>query len=503
MDKITVIGGGVAGIGATLELAKRGYQVRLIERDTLGSGSSGRNPGRMGHGFHYADIPTALAYLNASIQVQRAYPGFMLKEDEPSSPLARGRYFIMKDSKPGKEEVLASYKAIAEEYARLVALDSRNQVFGPPADFYRILPREAFQNDVNSDLVDVGIETNEHLFDWKKFMVHARGLITQNPSIELLEHTTVEKLERNSNGKTRFTVSTKQQGQNNTFTTNYIVNSTWDKIAEFNQQLGFSLAENERTNRLKVLLRVKLPEALVNKNSMFFCMGPHCMMSNMGDGTAMMTYARVTNLETCSGLSLSANAERLLREGPTAAEMAAISKEILEGVTHYIPAMKDAEILDVKIGVVQTKGKLTLEDLQNPQHGFNRRDDHCVSAKQIGLIANPCMKLFYFTENGKLVVDIIDQQLTNDAVINAVIESIIINTAREKLPFTANDEQKFRAQLECGDPSKLVKANIEQLMQLYLCQARAKLGLENLSMLRQERNDQGTCEVIGNTPVCI
>ncbi len=32
-----------------------------------------------------------------------------------------------------------------------------------------------------------------------------------------------------------------------------------------------------RTNRLKCLLIVELPESLINANSMFFCMGQHCM----------------------------------------------------------------------------------------------------------------------------------------------------------------------------------------------------------------------------------
>jgi gamma-glutamylputrescine oxidase len=44
---IAVVGGGLAGLSAALELALRGYQVRLIEADRLGSGASGRNGGQV------------------------------------------------------------------------------------------------------------------------------------------------------------------------------------------------------------------------------------------------------------------------------------------------------------------------------------------------------------------------------------------------------------------------------------------------------------------------
>jgi hypothetical protein len=61
-----VIGGGVAGCAAALELADRGYRVTLLEKNTIGSGASSTNPGRMGHGFHYVDVKTAVMYLHNS-----------------------------------------------------------------------------------------------------------------------------------------------------------------------------------------------------------------------------------------------------------------------------------------------------------------------------------------------------------------------------------------------------------------------------------------------------
>lgn len=113
MPKIVVIGGGVAGIGAALELADRGHKVKLLEKEFLGNGASGRNPGRMGHGFHYVDIETAKMYLRASIQVQRKYPHYLIgREYEFSHPIRHGRYQITMDSVNTPEEILSTYEQI-------------------------------------------------------------------------------------------------------------------------------------------------------------------------------------------------------------------------------------------------------------------------------------------------------------------------------------------------------------------------------------------------------
>jgi gamma-glutamylputrescine oxidase len=48
---VIVIGGGFTGISAALELAQAGYEVVLLEANTVGSGASGRNGGQICTGF--------------------------------------------------------------------------------------------------------------------------------------------------------------------------------------------------------------------------------------------------------------------------------------------------------------------------------------------------------------------------------------------------------------------------------------------------------------------
>ena len=474
--EVIVIGAGVAGFSAALELAERGYQVKLLEQYTLGSGASGRNPGRMGHGFHYANIETAKMYLRASIQVQRKYPNYLVGKNLPEdNPLRHGRYFIMKNSDYPASVILDTYKEIKKEYQRLIEEDPANEVFGPVKNFYRILKPHEYENDVNMENVEVGVETAEHLFNWKDFSADIKEKILENPNIKLYENTEVVKLERGDIDESRFIIHAKRKAESGeeveeTIHTDFIVNSTWQNIEKLNDQLNLTMAPESRTNRLKCLLVVKLPESLHNSNSMFFCMGQHGMYSNLGNGYGMITYAKVTNMGTFHGLDLDERTTLLLNGGTTkeekdeiAKEKDRIAKQMLEGITTYIPAMKDAEIVDVKFGIVQTEGKLTLEDLQNPSSSFHKRNYYGVREEQIGFISNPAVKLFYFAQNGKLVADLVDAQWEATLKINQYMKTMIEDGERSNCPFSKDLRKGILASIErCSSSTFEMELNTEE-----------------------------------------
>ena len=271
---ICVLGAGAAGVCAALELASRGYQVKIFEKNTVFSGASGNNPGRMGHGFHYTDLNTAIMYLRESITLHRKYPNYLVGQDKPfEHPIRHGRYFITKDSIHPVAEVLDTYEKINEEYARLVAEDPANEVFGPPEQFYRILDPKEYEHQVNSSIVAVGVETAEHLFDWKTFAEDRKKEFTKHSNITLYEHSEVVRIERGELNTSRFVLHIKEKsGVIHYFNTDYIVNSTWQMIDTLNDQVGIRMIPSSRTNRLKCLLVVKLPDSLRDANSMFFCL---------------------------------------------------------------------------------------------------------------------------------------------------------------------------------------------------------------------------------------
>lgn len=487
--EIIIIGGGVAGIGTALKLANQGYKVRILEKNTLMSGSSGRNPGRMGHGFHYFDEHTAIQYLRASIQVQREFPGFLVGDDLPfSHPIRHGRYYITKNSLHSFEQVLKIYSVIQKEYERLVAQNPKNKVFGEPETFIKILSPSDYAKVINPDIVAGAVETCEHLFNWPKFSLHIKALLNAHRNITLVEHAEVLAILPRTTLDARFIVHTACQvigsdrrpvSQKVEFKTDFIVNASWENIEYLNSTAGISYQDGSRTNRLKCLLVVQLPEELTSPqmNSAFFCMGAFCMFSNMGDGRGMMTLADVTNMSVSSGLRIDKQMEYYLSDRVTKEEIEKIGHEILTGVSAYIPLMAKAKILDVKFGIVQTKGTLLLEDIKSSKSAaHHKRNYYSVRAEQQGLISNPAMKLFYFLYNSELVYQIFKNQLGIESYLPT-----FYNYMFQQFPFPVSVETK-KAIMRHVD-SILVGENIEESPRNFL---RRMKRVSNLIVQKQK-----------------
>lgn len=493
MQDVIVIGAGAAGFSAALELADRGHKVKLIEQGILGSGSSGRNPGRMGHGFHYVDLDTAKMYLRASIEVQRKYPDYLVGKERPFDDAVRhGRYFITKKTDSTKEQILETYQGIKEEYLRLIKEDPANEVFGSPDKFYRILDPAEYEGLVNPEIVDIGVETAEHLFHWQSFVTDIKEKILNHKNITLYENTEVMDIKRGDLDEARFSIHVKEKGQKENaeqiFHTDYVVNSAWQNIEKLNEKVGIPMVQGARTNRLKSLLIVKLPESLVNANSMFFCMGQHCMYSNLGNGYGMMTFANETNMEAATGVSLSDRGERLLSGGATQEEKDDIAQKILAGVANYIPEMANATIIDLKFGVVQTAGALTLEDLKNPNSSFHKRDYDGIREEQVGLISNPCMKLFYFVRNGNNVADIVEAEIIATQVITQCMADIEAQAKSSNIDLQREIKKTILANMERSISSKTLTPELGKAISLTVFQtlANKKNVMDELSKENSE-----------------
>ncbi|WP_232688591.1 FAD-dependent oxidoreductase [Halobacterium zhouii] len=84
---VLVVGGGVTGVGVARDLATRGVDVTLVERDGLNAGTSGRSHGVLHSGARYADTdPEGAAECIAENRV--------LREVAPGCVRPTGGYFV-------------------------------------------------------------------------------------------------------------------------------------------------------------------------------------------------------------------------------------------------------------------------------------------------------------------------------------------------------------------------------------------------------------------------
>ncbi|BBB15447.1 glycerol-3-phosphate dehydrogenase [Candidatus Rickettsiella viridis] len=408
--KMGIIGGGIGGCMTALRLSEEYPQATIFlfeKKEELLQGTSNRTPGRMGLGFHYVDKNTAKVYLNLTIDFTRRFykscPHLMVGQEYPENyPLRNGRYFIVKNFSFSEEEILETYKALAEEYTRLVEQDSENKLFGEPHEFYRILNPEEYERDVNLGQVKLGVETREHLLDWPQFRKFLLTEIEDHKNIHVTTNSEIKDI-CFSYMDTSYSLSLKKD--NDLIVEkkiNFIVNATWEWTDYINSKIGYYRLPRElRTNRAKVLVKVKLPDELKEKHSMFFCMGPHCMFSNVGDGFGFITYAPETNLLNSTDLIPSKNYLDIINGQIPIEKQLAIAEKIVAGVSLYIPAMINAGISEVLFGTVQVEGEA---DIFDPASKVHIRDYTGLSYIEDGFISLSCMKLLYGYGNANTIV---------------------------------------------------------------------------------------------------
>lgn len=318
--KVTIIGGGAAGCATAWELAEQGLLVDILEyREELLEGSSDDTPCRLGLGFHYIDIPTAIKYLQATIGFVKKYPEFIIAGDQPNShPYRRGRYIVVKDSVFTFSQIQSVYEALKSEYRRLVDEDPSNKVFGDPENFYRFLTLNEYKDDINPDIVLAGIETAEQILDWPRFKKFYSQKIKSHPNIKIHNNIEVARITHDQE-ETGFTIhaqSTKDQTPVK-FQTNSLVNSAWESIEALSKTAGFSPSEGViRTNRLKVIIEVTLPPDFESEqhlvNSLFFCFGPHAAFTNVSKGRGYISYEPLTNIGMSTAVELPESFKKIM-----------------------------------------------------------------------------------------------------------------------------------------------------------------------------------------------
>lgn len=471
MPKVAIIGGGIAGCTTAIQLAKQGHQVVIIEQeDDILQGTSARTPGRMGLGYHYFDSDTAKRYMRQTVEFMKHYQDCFLGDDS-TLHLMNGRYFIVKDSLIGTQDLMASYDEVSGEFEKMCREDEANDIF-ETTHLHRALREAEFKDDVNFDNVAYAIETKERLLDWGKFSAKLK-LQVEECGIEIRHQTKVGNASQRLGGG--FVLYTTKQGQemtknispstsrstspstsrstsrstspyitppssfdsetssflsvkleektNESF--DYVVNCSWQNIEFLDEKIGIGNPSKKNnpqettTSRLKLLAEVKLPESLQKKPSMFFCVGPHAMFSNLGNGIGRITYAPITNFGTTTDSKMPEQFERWLSKGLTEEETTELGQKIIDGVAKYIPTMKDAELIKVIPGIVKSKGSVDINDKDSP---FHKRDYSGVEEQQIGWIDNAAMKLFYCLGNAKEVTKLLKKQELSKPQINKIID---------------------------------------------------------------------------------
>lgn len=392
---VGIIGAGIGGSTAALQLASLGYKVILIDKaKTPMSRTSGMNPGRSALGFHYTDPSTGYQMIEGSQQFDRFFPNMRIQD--------RGaRYFVVKDSQISKEEYLNVCELLKQKYTEVWMNNNDWQHLGRPESFYQILHEKDYAHEIDKNQVVLGIQTKEQLINIPKLAAYVNDKLKEAKNISILtEHEVIDAKYQEH----KFELTYKDSyGRMGTIVTNQVINAAWEYRHKIDSFLGYK-TDLAFTNRLKILARVQLPQNIKDAHSMMFVRGPFAMMANSRDGTAFLTYAPITNYSQTSEIEIPLNWEAMITNFELDKEKAMLGQKIIEGASKYIPKLSKATLLEVRAGVIYSEGGA---DPFDPESAMHCRDKTGINEIMPGWISLDTGKLILGPLYASLAADIV------------------------------------------------------------------------------------------------
>jgi len=420
---IGIIGGGIAGCTTALVLANQGAKVTLFEKEPkILSESSDATPCRLGAGFHYQDLPTAIAALEAGVHLIQ-----YLKKETGSSfqvhtsvqggqilQVEKIYYAISNESLVKPEEVLANFEALKQHYKTMVESNPENEVMGPPDAFYKVVNKQNFAGILDLSKINMVIETCETLFDWPLFKPYLVGQLNSSSDITIKTHTEVTKIQREpANLQTQILTKTKS------YNFHHVVNAAWNNVDRLNQTAGY-LSGRETINRWKCMAIVKLPQNLVGR-CFLVGYGAFCSLSSRPDGIGYLTYEPKTNLQQFDSNKINNEENNYKKHILTGAQKESLGKSIIAGATEYIPALQTCEWVDLKVGTVRTdEGKINIY-AKDKHFG---RSFKGVYAAFLGLIVNEARKHTYWYDNAVACLRLMQIQMIMPIKIHQLVQTL-------------------------------------------------------------------------------
>ena len=421
-----IIGAGVAGVCELLRLMDRissSYSIVLLEAgETLfpERGTSANQCGKLHLGLHYAGcVKTALRCLQDSVMLARMFPDCILHADDLGHPTRRGRHYVMSGSDFSPAEVRVVASALRDEYARLICIDPDNQVFGELDNFIvelddgsypevaKVIPQPDKLCAVDEHVV-LAYETAESQIDLEALrhrilMRVVLERISVGRDVRIFFGRKVLRIDREGLFHLGFSLAVEcmESNERASLGTHVVVNCAWREAAQLDRSPDFA---RNQLYRAKVSLLVQLPEfrGAQNLNTCIFSVGPYCSITNLGNGTAILTYEPVTNIgEYRPGQDPALQQSqlgRLLRaNGNHSAIVNNLKAGIRLGVERYIPAIAGFRILELRLGyVLQFVGSDQVNNIYaGRSSAHHSRLDSGVFMSVLGLVDVLALKMTY------------------------------------------------------------------------------------------------------------
>jgi hypothetical protein len=379
---VTVLGAGLTGVSAALELARAGVHVTLLEQDerTMNRASL-RNEGKIHLGFVFSQD---LTMASSRLQLQGA-----LRFRSLLSPLTAGRADDLSLSHPFvylvPEDSIATPDELAERFAGIDAFYHEQRDEDPSLDYlgrrpetlsWRI-PLSNLKSHILPDRFIGAFQTEEIAVDTEELAYVMQAAVLAESRIDFRPKHIVESVER-TNGRFRIE-GTSTEG---TFQlrSGQVINALWENRFKIDRTVGLEHTPGW-LHRLKYRVIARLPQNMQSGPSTTLVVGPYGDVVVRADATAYFSWYPLGLRGWTGELAPPDDWNAPCRGELPAAERQSVARDLLDAIEQWYPGAALAEPLMVDAGAIVAYGRTDVDDLNSGLHdrthvGVTSRDGY-------------------------------------------------------------------------------------------------------------------------------
>lgn len=367
---IAVLGAGLTGATAALELAGCGADVVLVDQDPQPlNRASLRNEGKIHLGFVYAkDEPLATPdlMLEGALSFQRILGRLVGKRMDALPTSTPFTYLVSEHSLLSPAELQQRYTAIERLYLEKLRARPDHDYLGrrPESLFRRIELRELAPHCCAEHLIGA-FRTEELAIDTFELAKAVRNAISASPRIRFMPHRHVIAVERR---RGQFRVTGTSADGDWRLEARQIINALWDGRFQIDRTLGIEHAAGW-VHRLKYRVIGRIPDRLRGGPSATMVLGPYGDVVIRPNGTAYFSWYPV-GLRGWSHALSPPDSWMAPCKGEVDAHAASIAASTLSAIDCWYPGIAESETMLVDAGVIVAYGRTDVDD---PKSGLHNR----------------------------------------------------------------------------------------------------------------------------------
>ena len=368
--RVAVLGGGFQGVCAALELATRGVEVDLFDRNAaLITQAGARNEGKIHLGYVYAadqSFATAKTMISGALAFAPTVRRWLGSNLDKVARSSRFHYLVHSGSMVALDAIRRHFDAVAGELALRAAVDGHDYFGLDINEPHRELSDAERRLWYDATAVSAAIETREISIDVIALAAGLRKAVAASPRIRVRLDTSVIAAAPDAHG---VDVTFRADRGNRRERYDHTVNALWDGRQEIDRTAGID-AINTHIYRCKYGLRIADAGIAPPVPSVTIVLGPFGDVVNFGNGELYLSWYPVCLHGLATG-----SADSGWALAPNGAAAFRVARDTLAALAALVPALKrlpSAAVHDavVRGGIIVARGET---DIVDPKSGLHRR----------------------------------------------------------------------------------------------------------------------------------